>query len=291
MDFIAIDVETANPCLASICQIGVVRYFDGEPVEEWKSLIDPEDFFDQMNMRIHGIGESTVAGAPKFPEIAHELYRLLDDSVVACHGSFDRASILQSCERYKIRFPESKWLDTSRVARHAWEECAHSGYSLRNVCSLLGYEFKHHDALEDAKASAHILISAIKKSGTPLNDWLIKAKQRIRSKGGESSTSSASSTKREGNPDGDFFGDVAVFTGAIGMPRSAAADLASEAGCNVANSVTKATTMLIVGDQDIRALAGHSKSSKQRKAEQLIEEGYPIRILTAADFQKILKTS
>ncbi len=58
--FVAIDVETANADLASICQIGLVTFADGQIVSEWQSLIDPEDEFNEINISIHGIDESSV---------------------------------------------------------------------------------------------------------------------------------------------------------------------------------------------------------------------------------------
>jgi hypothetical protein len=48
------------------------------------------------------------------------------------------------------------------------------------------------------------------------------------------------------------------------------------------------TTILVVGNQDIRRLAGHRKSSKHRKAEQLISQGQYIRILTESDFEQLV---
>ena len=69
MNFIALDVETANADMASICQIGIARYAEGKLVEEWSSLIDPEDYFDFINVDIHGITEDDVVGCPTFPEI------------------------------------------------------------------------------------------------------------------------------------------------------------------------------------------------------------------------------
>ena len=54
--FVAIDVETANADLASICQIGLVTFADGQIVSEWQSLIDPEDEFNEINISIHGTG-------------------------------------------------------------------------------------------------------------------------------------------------------------------------------------------------------------------------------------------
>jgi DNA polymerase-3 subunit epsilon len=71
------------------------------------------------------------------------------------------------------------------------------------------------------------------------------------------------------------------------MPRREAADAAAAAGCRVDEGVTKHTTMLVVGDQDLKRLAGHEKSSKHTKAEMLIQKGQPIRILGEGDFMRI----
>lgn len=94
---------------------------------------------------------------------------------------------------------------------------------------------------------------------------------------------------RDGSPDGPLYGEVLVFTGALSMPRHEAADAASAAGCQVATSVTKHTTLLVVGDEDIRKLAGYMKSSKHRKAEELIASGQKIRIIGESDFQRIVE--
>jgi DNA polymerase-3 subunit epsilon len=93
---------------------------------------------------------------------------------------------------------------------------------------------------------------------------------------------------REGNPDGELVGEVLVITGALSMPRREAADLAAAAGCRVDGGVTKHTTLLIVGDQDIRKLNGHEKSDKRRKAEERIQKGHPIRILGERDFERVV---
>lgn len=45
MQFVAIDVETANADMGSICQIGLARFVDGDLAEEWVTLVDPEDYF------------------------------------------------------------------------------------------------------------------------------------------------------------------------------------------------------------------------------------------------------
>jgi DNA polymerase-3 subunit epsilon len=78
-----------------------------------------------------------------------------------------------------------------------------------------------------------------------------------------------------------------VFTGALQLARREAADMAAAAGGDVLPGVTKHTTMLVVGDQDISKLNGHDKSSKHMKAEKLITSGQQIRIIGESDFMAL----
>ena len=65
MQFVAIDVETANADMGSICQVGLAKFVDGKIAEEWCTLVDPEDYFDEVNIFIHGIEPRMVRGQPK----------------------------------------------------------------------------------------------------------------------------------------------------------------------------------------------------------------------------------
>jgi DNA polymerase-3 subunit epsilon len=79
-----------------------------------------------------------------------------------------------------------------------------------------------------------------------------------------------------------------VFTGALEIPRREAADLAASIGCTVGSGVTKKTTLLVVGDQDVTKLSGKSKSSKHLKVEGLIAKGHKIRIIKESDFKELV---
>ncbi len=52
LTFVAIDVETANPDQASICQIGAVAVQDGEIADTLDVLVDPETYFDPWNVEM-----------------------------------------------------------------------------------------------------------------------------------------------------------------------------------------------------------------------------------------------
>ena len=279
--FVALDVETANPDLASICQVGAVVFVDGQISESWQSLVNPDDEFHPINVSIHGIDEVSVRGAPRFPDVASRIVELLASRIVASHMGFDRVALSRVCQKYGLPVLDCKWLDTARVCRRAWTQFAQRGFGLVDIASHCSIQFRHHDALEDARAAGEILLRAMSETGLGLEDWLVRVQQPIDPQG--------SKPTRDGNPDGELFGEVAVFTGALSMPRREAADMAAHAGCGVAASVGKTTTLLVVGDQDIRKLAGQDRSSKQRKAEELIEKGQPIRILTERDFRALLE--
>ena len=157
----------------------------------------------------------------------------------------------------------------------------HSGYGLSNVAAHFGIQYRSHNALEDAKCAGEILLRAIAETGLTAEGWRERAQQPIHG-------SAYYSVERDGKPDGPLFGEVLVFTGTLFLSRREAADAAAAAGCRVETGVTKHTTLLVVGDQDVRKLAGHEKSSKHRKAEKLIADGQPIRILCESDFKQMV---
>ena len=268
MEFIAIDVETANADVASICQVGMAWFQDGELIREWSTLVDPEDYFDDINVSIHGIDERTIRGQPTFSDISEHLRAQLDRRLCVCHTHFDRLAIERAYAKSQLAPPAPQWLDSARVVRRAWKDLAWRGYGLANVCKRIGYTYTAHDALEDAKAAGQVLLAACKTSGLDLDDWQRRVKQPI--------DPDAQHIQRGGNPDGALHGEILVFTGSLEIPRREAADLAAAAGCEVCEGVSKKTTILVVGDQDVRKLAGAERSSKHRKAEELVRQGVPI---------------
>mgnify|MGYP001363710993 CR=1 FL=1 len=234
-----------------------------------------------MNISIHGIDESHVTGEKTFLELAPWLSDRIRDQVLVCHTHFDRVAMQQAHEYHGLIEPPCRWLDTAKVTRRAWPQFAHSGYGLQSVADHLGMSFHHHDALEDARIAGSILLRAIGDSGLDLEQWLSRVNLGLSGhpKGRE---------RREGAGDGPLLGETVVFTGSLSVPRREAADLAHKAGAAVEPGVTKATTILVVGDQDLLRTGGNPKSSKHLKAESLASKGQPIRFLAESDFMAIV---
>ncbi len=285
MKYLALDVETANSDYSSLCQIGIAEFENGNVINKWSTLINPEDYFDYFNIELHGIDEKKVKDAPTFPDIYDELVNLIKERVIVHHMPFDRVAISRACEKYELVQISPTWLDSAKIARRTWEEVAYKGFGLANLAEMLNLEFEHHDALEDAIAAGHVVNEASKVQNLSIEDWVERVKKPLTIYKDGSST-----IKLDGNPDGPLYGEQLVFTGALSMTRAEAGKIAAELGCDVTNSVTKKTTMLVVGIQDSFKLAGYEKSSKHRKAEKLIKDkGQNIRILSETDFEHILE--
>lgn len=177
--FVAVDVETANTDPASICQIGLVRVENGSVRDDWTTLIDPECGFHDGNMAIHGITPSMVLGQPRFSDLAMELRRFVGPRVVASHTGFDRVALARAYRRYGFEFPDWPWLDTARVVRRTWAQFSKRGYGLANVAAHCGITFGHHDAGEDARAAALILVHAMDETGLDVTGWMARVQQPI----------------------------------------------------------------------------------------------------------------
>jgi DNA polymerase-3 subunit epsilon len=171
-DFTAIDLETANPSAWSICQIGVAHFSDGEMIQEWMSYIDPEERFNSDNVAIHGITAAAVRGYPKLAEVAALLHKMLDGRIVVSHSQFDRVALEQAFDRHEIPRLKCSWLDSTMVARRAWEGFGKRGFGLENLCRLLGYRYQRHDALGDAKGAGVVVLAAMEQTGIGLSQWL-----------------------------------------------------------------------------------------------------------------------
>jgi len=181
--FVALDVETANSDQASICQIGAVTFEGGEIVNSWQSLVNPEEYFDGMNISIHGIDQRAVRDAPTFPQLSLKLDKLLSGKIVASHMPFDRVAMTRVHEKYELSPLDCTWLDTARVCRRAWARFSRRGYGLASVASWAGIEFRHHDAEEDARAAGLILLRAVADTGLTVSEWVTRSQRSISSRG------------------------------------------------------------------------------------------------------------
>lgn len=159
--FIAVDVETAGYDVASICQIGLAFVRFDNSIETYSTYIDPCMRFAEGNTRLHGICAETVRDSPTFVEALPELRVVLETHPLVQHSRFDEKSFDAACRLAQLPILKSIWTDSVAVARKAWPEFrGNGGHGLANLKKEFGLQFQHHDAGEDARAAAEVILKA-----------------------------------------------------------------------------------------------------------------------------------
>lgn len=156
-DFAAIDFETANRERSSVCSVGVVIVREGEFVDSFYSLIQPEpNYYNYWCSQVHGLCCNDTDNAPIFPAVWSKIEPLIKGLPLVAHNkAFDEGCLKAVFRCYQMDYPEYLFLDTLRAARRKLPHL--HNHQLHTVASALGYDLKrHHHALADAEACAWI---------------------------------------------------------------------------------------------------------------------------------------
>lgn len=149
-ELVAIDLETTglDPLNDAIIEVGALRFRDGEVLDEFSTLIDPDRPIPHLITNITGIRTQDVAGAPRIASIIPRLREFIGDAPIIGHNvGFDiaflnRQGILQNNPR----------IDTYDLASILLP-CA-PRYSLGSLASDIDIDLTNaHRALDDARAA------------------------------------------------------------------------------------------------------------------------------------------
>ena len=156
-DFAAIDFETANERLSSVCSVGVVVVRDGEMSERFYSLIKPEpDYYKWFCQRVHGLGPEDTESAEVFPKVWTRIEPLIKGLPLVAHNKqFDERCLREVMSVYQMDWPDYEFHCTLRASRKMLKGL--ENYQLHTVSAACGYNLEHHHhALADAEACAAI---------------------------------------------------------------------------------------------------------------------------------------
>jgi DNA polymerase-3 subunit epsilon len=165
LNFIALDVETANSSKSSICSLGLVTVKNGKIINSEEYLIKPKDlYFNLINTRIHGITAEQVRHSPEFVEIWKIIApKILESLVIAHNTDYDIPAIQGALGQYGITKPQITHACTLRLCRYFFAKL--SSHKLSHIADHLGFQLNHHNAQSDAETAAKIAIHTIPKVG------------------------------------------------------------------------------------------------------------------------------
>ena len=167
MKICAIDFETANRSMASVCAVGISTMEDGAVAESYYSLIRPEKdigYFSPMNIAVHGIRPEDVRDAPDFRTVYSEMRLYLEDAVVVAHNArFDMSCLRAACLHNGLPVPHLEYFDSVTLSRRVFPQLEH--HRLNDMCDYLHVELEHHNALSDSYGCLMIVVHVMNLTG------------------------------------------------------------------------------------------------------------------------------
>ena len=158
MSFVVVDLETtgAGPDGSGIIEIGAVRVEGGRLGETFVTLVDPGRAIDPFVVRLTGITDAMVTGAPTIEEALPGFVDFARGGVLVAHNAGFDGGLLVAAQRHVAGRPlDLPALCTVKLARRLMPELRRR--SLDAVAAALGLSaIGRHRALPDARIAAGI---------------------------------------------------------------------------------------------------------------------------------------
>jgi DNA polymerase-3 subunit epsilon len=155
--FAFVDLETTggNPAYHRITEIGIVLMCNGELLEEWSSLVNPECPISPYIEAFTGISSEMVADAPRFAELSETVLHKLRGAVFVAHNArFDQTFLRNEFRKIGIAY-SAETLCTVKLSRRLYPE--HARHNLDAIMERHGLTCTaRHRALGDARVLFHL---------------------------------------------------------------------------------------------------------------------------------------
>lgn len=163
-DFAAIDFETANGCRESVCSVGVVIVENGKIADSYYHLIRPiPNYYTPFTTAVHGLVYEDTEDALPFPEVWAEIApKIRYLPLVAHNKAFDESCLKAVFRAYGMEYPDYNFQCTLLAARKIFPKGTIENHQLQTVALRCGFDLtRHHHALADAEACAHIAMKIL----------------------------------------------------------------------------------------------------------------------------------
>ncbi len=167
--FCVLDLETTggSPADCAITEIGAIRYRGGDAEGTFHTLVNPDREIPAFITVLTGITHAMVVEAPRIEEVLPSLLEFIGDAVIVGHNvRFDLGFLNAACDRLGYPRLPRRSVDTLALARRLVRDEVRR-LDLGSLAAYFGSPVKPvHRALEDARATAHVLWSLMERAGT-----------------------------------------------------------------------------------------------------------------------------
>ena len=163
-EFVVFDLETTGFSSKNdkIIEIGAVKIKDGEIIDKFSAFVNPQRKLPAVIIELTQITDEMLADADIIENVLPKFMEFVGNSTMVAHNApFDVSFIKKNLRDFGKEF-SNQVLDTVPLARFLYPELKR--VKLNNVAKHLGVSLEnHHRAVDDAKATADILLVCFKK--------------------------------------------------------------------------------------------------------------------------------
>ena len=174
MLYTVVDIETTGNGYkgSKITEISIFVFDGKKVVDEFTSLVNPEQNIPAFITNLTGITNAMVRNAPKFYEIAKKIAEITEDTIFVAHNvNFDYNIIQEEFKNLGFDFKRKK-LCTVRLSRKLIPDL--NSYSLGNICTVENIAINgRHRAKGDAEATTELFKRLIERDNNfTINSFL-----------------------------------------------------------------------------------------------------------------------
>ncbi len=162
--YVIFDLETTGFSSKNdkIIEIGAVKIKDGVIIDNFSEFVNPRQPIPYKITELTGINDEMVRDSKYIEDVLPTFLEFIGDSVIVAHNaSFDIGFIRKNCNDIGMEFKNTT-VDTVPLCRFLYPEL--KSVKLNLVAKYLGITLEsHHRAVDDAKATADILLECFKK--------------------------------------------------------------------------------------------------------------------------------
>lgn len=162
---IVLDIETTglSPYRHKITEIAAAKVINGKVVDEFHTLVNPQQPIPSFITRLTGISDSMVKDAPTVSNILPNLKEFLSDHIIIAHNAaFDYKFLSHNFYTHsKVRL-DNPTLCTVKLANRVHQDLPSK--KLSSLCEYYGFVNENaHRAMSDVQATIKIFYGMLEK--------------------------------------------------------------------------------------------------------------------------------
>lgn len=308
-NYVVLDIETngIDSKYNSIIEISALRIKNNEIVDRFSTLVKPDSYYicskndnpeidyleegngiyyyyvDDFIIKLTGINNTMLVNAPELETVLSNFFEFInDDDIIIGHNvNFDINFIYDDYLEYFQKYFQNDFVDTLRLSRKALKDLKH--HTLKDISKQLNVtQTLEHRALADCETT-YKCYEELKKY-IKENNIDISVHKSIIFRAKDITTENT-----EFDETSPIYQKVFAFTGTLDkMTRKEAMQIVVDKGGINGDGVTKKTNFLVLGNNDYCKAIKDRKSSKHKKAEQLILKGQELQIISENVFYDMI---